>query len=877
MEEKKKIMIIDGNSLAHRAFYALPLLTNRQGVFTNAVYGFTTMLLKVLKEEQPGYAVVAFDKGKTFRHERFESYKGQRKPTPQELRPQFPLIHRVLQALKISIMQLEGFEADDLIGTIATQAEQAGYEIIIVTGDRDSLQLVSENITAMITRKGISIMEKYDLQTIQEKYCLQPLQLRDVKGLMGDASDNIPGVPGIGEKTAVKLIQEYGSIENIFINLEEMANKKLAEKIRPYQDQAILSKELGSIACTAPLEIDFSALRLQEPDYSQLLEVLRELEFNSLLKDFLGRIKAGETDNTEAVKTEHCELLTSREEFMKVAACKDINKLAVALSFDSKNYLKAKAIAAGLAWEQGAIGIRCDDWDEADLRQFLAAVFSQPGKEIIIHDLKSCLVFAKKRGISYQSAGCDTMLAAYLLNPSASGYDLTSLSLEHLNQAIVPSEKIAREMAQQARIIWQLNGVLEDKLLSTEMYALYKEVELPLAEVLGEMELNGVKLDQVQLQVMGQKLLLGIEALTEEIYKMAGEEFNINSPKQLAAILFDKLGLPPLKKTKTGYSTNAEVLEELAEKHEIVAKILEYRQLAKLKSTYIDGLLTLIDPHTGKVHTTFNQTITATGRLSSTEPNLQNIPIRLEAGRLLRKAFIPSKPGFLLLAADYSQIELRVLADMSGDPGLIDAFNKDHDIHTRTASEVFGVPMEEVTREMRRRAKAVNFGIVYGISDFGLSRDLGIPINEAKQYIELYFRRYPGVKHYLEQVINSAREQGYVTTLLHRRRYLPDIYSTNRNIRSFGERAAMNTPIQGSAADIIKLAMLKVHHELCKAGLKTAMLLQVHDELIFEVPAGEMETAQNLIRQAMEKAYKLKVPLKVDMKFGSNWYDMQDI
>lgn len=875
MKSNNKLIILDGNSLAHRAFYALPLLTNRKGVFTNAAYGFTTMLLKILKAERPEYVVVAFDKGKTFRHEQFEAYKGHRKATPQELKPQFPLIWQILDALRIAAVQLEGYEADDLIGTIARKAEQAGLMTMIVTGDRDALQLVTARTKALITRKGISNLDVFDRTIIQEKYGLEPLQLRDVKGLMGDASDNIPGIPGIGEKTAVKLVQEFGSIENLLKNLDGLSNRKMAEKIQPYREQALLSKELGTINCAVPLEIEFDLFRWQGPDYSALLEIFKELEFNSLLKDVLAEMKVGAAEpEAKAAELKVTYLSECREMLRLLENIKD-EKISCYLALDQRDHLKAEILAIGVAWAGGNVGLNCGSLHASEIREILTALFGKHQQQLVTHDLKSCLVLAKKRGVEIKARGRDTMLAAYLLNPSAPNYELPTLSLEYLNKPLVPVEQPEEEVARAAQVIFKLDTILDKKLNETGMDKLYTDVELPLEEVLALMELQGVKLDKEQLLSMGQELAQGIESLTAEIYELAGEEFNINSPKQLGVILFEKLGLPPLKKTKTGYSTNAEVLEELAERHEVVAKILEYRQLVKLKSTYIDGLLALINPETGKVHTTFNQTITATGRLSSTEPNLQNIPIRLEAGRRLRKAFIPSTPDHLLLAADYSQIELRVLAHIAGDPGLKDAFIKDQDIHTRTASEVFGVPMDEVTKDMRRRAKAVNFGIVYGISDFGLSRDLGISRKEAQEYIALYFSRYPGVKKYIEEVIFHAREQGYVTTVLNRRRYLPDIFSSNRNIRGFGERAAMNTPIQGSAADIIKLAMLKVHQQLAEAGLKTVMLLQVHDELIFEVPKNELEKAQAIIQQAMENAYELQVPLKVDMKVGANWYDME--
>lgn len=877
--DAQKMLILDGNSLAHRAFHALPMLTNSQGVVTNAAFGFTNMLLKILKEENPDYVVVAFDKGKTFRHEKYADYKGTRQKTPQELKSQFPLIWKILEAMKIAMVQLEGYEADDLIGTLAKKAEEKGIKSLIVTGDRDALQLITSLVEVLITRRGITKLEKYDYEAIKKEYDLEPHQLRDVKGLMGDNSDNIPGIPGIGPKTAVKLIKEYGSIENLLANLDQHSSKKQADKIRTYADQALLSKELGTIDCAVSLEMDLEECRYQEPDYSALLEIFKELEFNSLIKEILDKINT----NPELLPQEALEVnyIKDSSEFIKLLKNPQSSKIALSFSLKPKDPLKGKVLAIGLAGVEDKIYcFQCQSLEITALSGVLEEIFTNPEREVICHDLKGCLTLLRRSGFKGKINGKlqDTMLAAYLLNPTASDYELGKLSLEYLNKPFAADDdNILEQTPLAAQRILELSEVLLEKLEEAGMKELYRQVELPLVKVLSAMELEGIKLDREQLLAMGQELSRGIDALTTEIYQLAGEEFNINSPKQLGVILFEKLNLPPLKKTKTGYSTSAEVLEELAEKHEIVAKILEYRQLMKLKSTYVDGLLNLVNSDTGKVHTTFNQTITATGRLSSTEPNLQNIPIRLEVGRRLRKVFIPSSPENLLVAADYSQIELRVLAHISQDENLIEAFIKEQDIHTRTASLVFGVPMEQVTPDMRYRAKAVNFGIVYGISDFGLSKDLRVSRKEAQEYIDLYFARYPGVKKYMEEVVAQARKRGYVTTLLNRRRYLPELFSSNRNIRNFGERAAINTPIQGSAADIIKLAMLKVCRKLEQASLKITMLLQVHDELIFEVPKKELKPAVEIIREAMESAYQLKVPLKVDVKAGPNWYDMEEV
>ncbi|HHU32095.1 MAG TPA: DNA polymerase I [Clostridia bacterium] len=865
-------MILDGNSLIHRAFYALPILTNSKGTFTNAAYGFTNMLLKIIKEHAPDHIVVAFDSGKTFRHEKYEEYKGTRKATPPELKSQFPLVHKILKALNIATIQLEGYEADDLIGTIAKQAEKENYQTFIVTGDRDAFQLVSSAITTVITRKGISQLEIYSPEVIKEKFGIEPAQFQDVKGLMGDVSDNIPGVPGIGEKTALKLIKEYGNIDNLFSNLEDLT-PKLKEKLVSYKEQVFLSKKLGTIHCAVPVKIEFNDYKYQEPDHEKLLAIFKDLEFNSLVQNV---IQSMESELKEQQALLNWELANTYDEAMAMLE-KLPKEFACYVGFDQKDYLRANITIISISWGEKTLVIKTDTMQNDELSLILKQIFVDPTQKIIVWDLKSILVAAKVRGVDVESTFDDIMLLAYLLNPSASNYELGKLSLEYLNRPLLLQEDTTEQASQMAVVLWDLRTVLKEKIREDNMEELYEELELPLEYVLSDMELQGVKLDKHILSLMGENLAQNIAGLTKEIYEIAQEEFNINSPKQLGVILFEKLGLPPIKKTKTGYSTSAEVLEELAERHEIVAKILEYRQLVKLKSTYIDGLMALISPATGKVHTTFNQTITATGRLSSTEPNLQNIPIRLEIGRRIRKAFIPSSPEQVLVAADYSQIELRVLAHIAKDSNLIDAFLNNHDIHTRTASEVFGVPMSEVTKEMRRQAKAVNFGIVYGISDFGLSRDLGIPVSKAKKYIELYFSRYPGVQRFIDATIFKAREQGYVTTLLNRRRYLPDIYSTNRNVRGFGERAAINTPIQGSAADIIKLAMLLVVGKIQEAGLKTKMILQVHDELIFEVPKEELAEATVIIRNAMEQAYQLDVPLRVDMKVGANWYDMEEV
>lgn len=878
----KKFMIVDGNSLIHRAFHALPLLSNRQGVFTNAVYGFTNMLMKILAEEKPDLVAVAFDKGRvTFRNEQYEAYKGHRKATPEELRPQFPLIKRILRAMKIETLEVEGFEADDIIGTMARRAEAAGLETVVLTGDRDALQLVSPLTRVLLTKKGISDMLSMGMHEVREQFGLEPDQLRDVKGLMGDTSDNIPGVPGVGEKTAVKLIQEYRSLENLLENVDRVARPKLAADLKQWADQAKLSKSLATICRDAPVEVEPQECRFGTPNYPELLEIFKELDFQSLVKVVLGEMQKGRTeaeeDDNQGIPGNFKVISTEAEVRELLAAVRAAGRLAISLKLSQPDYLGAEIQAVGISCNEGAgYGIiPASLHGRSELFYgLLAPLLGDPAIDLLVHDAKEAVIALRKRGIEVEAGLTDTMLAAYLLNPSAPGHQLPEVCLEHLDQALVPEEDPGLEVAVRSAAVFRLAEVLPPKLAVAEMVELYREVELPLVRVLAGMEWAGVTVDREQLEAMGRELGEGITRLTEEIYGLAGEEFNLNSPKQLGVILFERLGLPASKKTKTGYSTSAEVLEELAPKHEVVARILEYRMLMKLKSTYVDGLRPLIDPRTHKVHTTFNQMVTATGRLSSTEPNMQNIPVRLELGRRLRKVFVPSGPDRLLLAADYSQIELRVLAHISGDPNLIEAFIEEQDIHTRTASEVFGVPMEQVTPEMRRRAKAVNFGIVYGISDFGLARDLGISRGEARQYIEQYLARYPGVRRYLHDVVQEAKGTGYVTTLLKRRRYLPDLFSSNFSIRNFGERTAMNTPIQGSAADIIKLAMLGINAGLKERGWQAEMILQVHDELIFDVPNKELPEVAILVREYMENAVSLRVPLKVELKQGQNWYEM---
>lgn len=867
---KEKFVIIDGNSLANRAFYAIPLLSNAQGIITNAAYGFTNMLMKIFNDEKPDYLAVAFDKGRVvFRHADFKDYKAQRKGMPDELRPQMQIIKDILEAMNIPIFEQEGYEADDLIGSMVKWGEEQGWQNLIVTGDRDALQLVTKQTKVLFTKKGISELEIYDIKGIKEKYNLTPDQIVDLKGLMGDASDNIPGVPGVGEKTALKLLHQYNSIENLLENLDDFKGKKLGEKLNDNKDLAILSKKLATIFCCIEMELDADSLRVKKPDYEKLSSLYEELEFKNLLKNLIKEEKPLNNN----LKSEG--LIISHPKDLKEALQKeDIKELTIYFNYDSSDAQRGRITSLALMVNKQSFYIG-QIYDFHLYAKVLKPYLEDEKVTIITYDAKLLYLFFYREKINIRGLKWDIMLGCYLLNPSRNDLSLQSLIYDYLHE-VVPEEE-EKQAFSMVQGLYLLAKEMINLLEQDDLMPLYLNIEISVAKVLAAMELQGVKLDLGQLKVMGRELEARIEVLTDKIYILAEEEFNINSPKQLGVILFEKLGLPTVKKTKTGYSTSAEVLEFLAEEHEIVREILNYRQLVKLKSTYVDGLMNIINPKTNKVHTSFNQTITATGRLSSTEPNLQNIPIRLEEGRRIRKAFIPSKEGYILLTADYSQIELRVLAHMAGDQVLIDAFNEGQDIHTRTAAEVFKVSMEDVTKEMRRHAKAINFGIIYGLSDFGLAKDLGITRREAKEYIDNYFSRYAGVKNWIDNIIMEARNNGYVTTLLGRRRYINDILSKNYNLRSFAERTAMNTPIQGSAADIIKIAMLRVYNKLVENKYKAKMILQVHDELVFEIPPNECSKIISMVKDTMETAYPLDVPLQVDMQVGFNWYDLESI
>ncbi|OYD08383.1 DNA polymerase I [Paludifilum halophilum] len=877
-----KLVLIDGNSIAFRAFYALPLLTNSGGTYTNAVYGFTMMLMKVLEEEKPHRMLVAFDAGKyTFRHKDYREYKGKRDKTPGEFSEQIPLIKEVLDAFRIRYYEREGYEADDIIGTLSRQADDRGIDTAIVTGDKDLLQLVTDHTHLLLTRKGVTEAEKYDIQAIHDKYGLHPEQIIDLKGLMGDASDNIPGVPGVGEKTALKLLHRFETVEGVLRNIDDLPGKKLKERVSEHREQAKMSKELATILCEVPLDFSVEDLNYETFSPERVAPLFKQLEFKTLLEKIQPE-SAGEDLETEAVDVR----ILGKDDRDAWEEIFEKDCLSLFTELTEPNYHRAEVLGIALSDENDRhLYI---PWEIAKDWKAFRRWLTDDSKEKVAYDVKATRVALKRYGLESEGYTFDILLASYLIDPSESGHELSDIADRKLKMTLpsdeavygkgakrrqLEGEELAEHLARKTKAMIDLQPVLAEELESAQLDSLYFDLELPLAGVLARMEWYGVQVDRDRLRSLGQELQKQLDERTRTIYELAGTEFNINSPKQLGEVLFDKLGLPVLKKTKTGYSTSADVLEKLAPRHEIVEEILHYRQVGKLISTYVEGLLKEIYDEDGKIHTRFNQTITATGRLSSTDPNLQNIPVRLEEGRRIRQVFIPSEENWWLLSADYSQIELRVLAHLSGDKNLIEAFRGDMDVHTKTAMDVFHVDQEEVTPLMRRQAKAVNFGIVYGISDYGLSQNLNIPRKEAGEFIQRYFESYPGVKAYMEDVVKKAKEEGYVTTMLHRRRFLPEINSKNYNRRSFAERTAMNTPIQGTAADIIKKAMVRVDEALEEEQLNARLLLQVHDELIFEAPEEELEKLSDQVRRVMEGPVKMSVPLKVDMNWGKTWFE----
>ncbi len=874
----KKLVLIDGNSIIYRAFFALPLLNNDKGVYTNAVYGFTTMLMKILQEEKPTHLLVAFDAGKTtFRHETYQEYKGGRQKTPPELSEQFPVLKELLDAFQIKYYQLDQYEADDIIGTLSLQGKESNFDVTVISGDKDMLQLVSEQVTVIVTKKGISDVEKYTPDHLMEKMEVTPEQIIDLKALMGDSSDNIPGVPGVGQKTAVKLLKQYPTLEELYEHVDEVSGKKLKEKLITYKDDAFMSKKLATINRNSPIEVTIEDIVYEGYQESKVSTMFKELGFLSLLD----KVSSNDSGEGEAIELKEIDFSVVDEVKEGMFTGQD----AFVVEMLGDNYHKEEILGFGIANENKKYFVPLEIALQSDTFKQWAEDSTQ---EKYVFDAKKTLVSLLRHDIHLRGIGFDMVLASYLLNPSENNHDIPAIANRMGKTDVLFDEEVygkgakkkvpeqpelSEHIVRKTNTLYVLKEKMEEELKTNEQYTLLKKLEMPLALILGEMEHQGVVVDIDRIKEMGEDLKDRLNTLEKEVFELAGETFNLNSPKQLGPILFEKLGLPVIKKTKTGYSTAADVLEQLRDEHEIIPKLLLYRQLGKLQSTYIEGLLKVIHKDTNKVHTRFNQALTQTGRLSSIDPNLQNIPIRLEEGRKIRRAFVPSKKDWIMFAADYSQIELRVLAHIANDEKLVQAFQNDLDIHTQTAMDVFHVENEEVTPNMRRQAKAVNFGIVYGISDYGLSQNLGITRKEAKQFIDRYFNIYTGVKTYMEDIVQEAKLHGYVTTIMNRRRYLPEITSRNFNVRSFAERTAMNSPIQGSAADIIKKAMIDLNEKLKVEKMQARMLLQVHDELILEAPREEIDKLKEIVPAMMENTVELRVPLKVDYAYGESWFD----
>lgn len=878
----EKIVLIDGHSILNRAFYGLPDLTNSEGLHTNAVYGFLNILFRTLEEEQPQYLAVAFDvHAPTFRHQMYADYKGTRKPMPSELREQVPMLKEVLRAMDIELVEKAGYEADDILGTLAERCEKEGMEVTVVSGDRDILQLASDRIMIRMpkTVRGKTTIENYHAKEVLERYQVEPKQIIELKALMGDTSDNIPGIPGVGEKTATKLIVEYGSIENAYVHVEEIRPNKAKESLKNNYDLAVMSKKLATIDTQAPVECDLEHAKIRNLYTEEAYEMFRRLDF----KNLLGRFDSAAVKEQDSLFIRVETDLEEAEALLKQAA------MQPAVGLELLESTAHEILGLAVAWEKDGEPEVCyipasETVTVGFLKEKTEELFAAVEK-VCVMDIKKLLKNVKNvRPEQVFDAG----IAAYLLNPLKNTYTYDDLAKEYLQVYLPSTEEIfdtaklpdlaavSDELAgcyagNMAYAVYRVCEIMEQHLEAEGMSRLYQEIEIPLAFTLADMEEAGIRVEAEELKAYGERLQVRIGELEEKIYQEAGETFNINSPKQLGVILFEKLQLPGGRKTKSGYSTAADVLEKLAPDHPIVSDILEYRQLAKLKSTYADGLSAFIGPD-GRIHSTFNQTITATGRISSTEPNLQNIPVRMELGRLIRKVFLPAD-GCVFIDADYSQIELRVLAHMSGDEKLIAAYRQAEDIHRITASEVFHVPFDEVTPLQRRNAKAVNFGIVYGISSFGLSQDLSISRKEAQQYIEKYFETYPGIKGFLDGCVEQAKEQGYSVTMFGRRRPVPELKSSNFMQRSFGERVAMNAPIQGTAADIIKIAMIRVNERLKREQLRARLLLQVHDELLIEAPLEEVDQVQRILEEEMTHAADLKVKLEIDMHTGNSWYE----
>ena len=911
-----KIVAIDGNSIMNRAFYGIMnsrLLVTTDGTYTNAIYGFLSILLKLINDEKPEYICVAFDlKGPTFRHKQYDGYKATRKGMPDELRVQMPLIKEVLNAMNIKIFEVEGYEADDIIGTIAKFGEKRHMDVLLLTGDRDYLQLASNSVTVRIpvTKQGNTESPDYTPEVVNEKFGIEPKQFIQIKGLMGDTSDNIPGIPGVGEKTAFNLIKKYKTLDKIYEKLAtgetlDDIKGKLREKFEANKELAYLSRELGTICREVPLEFKLEDIAYKEYNNDELYNLFVKLQFKNYIDKL--NLKAPEgilNEDKEERFNDNEIVIKDLSEFFEItndslinchSECKKENNQENVQENVQENIREDiqecaqedRKIEISYYYDEyftvfyDGIAYSTKNPDVEDLKKIFESDFIKIG-----YDEKQDYLKLKRKGINPKKLSFDLTIASYVLNPAKDSYKLNDIILEEFG--IVVEDKKENEQisflsldnnadnkereAKYSRYIYYCKENLETKLKQREEYKLFAEIEMPLMKVLAEMEYAGVLVDKEMLQAYSKELNKNVEELTDDIMELAGEEFNINSPKQLGKVLFEKLNLTVIRETKNGYSTDAEVLERLKDEHPIIEKILEYRTLNKLKATYVDGLLPLINQETKRIHAKFNQTVTATGRISCTDPNLQNIPIRTELGKQLRKVFV-APAGSTFIDADYSQIELRVLAHISGDKNMIDAFNNDQDIHTITASQVFDVPIEEVTKQMRSEAKAVNFGIVYGISDFGLGANIGISRKKAKVYIEKYFEKYPGIKQFMSDTVETCKEKGYVETLWARRRYVPEIKSNNFNVRQFGERVAMNAPIQGTAADIIKIAMINIQNALEKNNMKSRLILQVHDELVIEAVNEEIEKAKEILVKEMENVIKLSIPLKAEAQIGKNWYE----
>ena len=876
---KKTLMLIDGSSLIFRAFFALPKLTNNDGVMTNGVYGFLTMYKNAFDRYKPDYILVAFDRAsKTFRHKEFKDYKATRNKMPSELSYQFGILKDILDSLNVKYTDLDGFEADDIVGTYAKMAQEAGYDSVLITGDRDYLQLVDEKIVVNLTKKGVSETKEYTIEAIKEEFGLTPKQLIDVKGLEGDKSDNIPGVEGIGPKKAIEFIQKYGSIEGLYEHIDEISGKKTKERLIDSEPIAYMSKKIGTIVTSAPVEYELEELKVADPDLPSLREKYSKYNFNKFIEDMDG-------EKSEIVKKDFTyKKLDDYEKFADKIKAK--GEVTFKCLYEGESYIHSKVYKLAIKTKDSPAYIL--DPDQAFIDSF-KDVFEDEKILKNSFDIKEDIVLLNKLGIDLNLPFDDLMLMHYLIDPSRSSYDLKTLSQAYLDYEVISEvdllgkgkkaltygeldcDKLSNFLASELNAIEDAKAKLVDKLNEYKMYDLYEDIEIKLSKVLANMEIVGFVTDRKVLEDLKEDINKDLEKLTSEIYELAGSEFNINSTKQLGEVLFKDLDLPVIKKTKTGFSTDASVLEKLRDKHQIIPKIEKYRELFKLQSTYIEGLEKAIDDD-GRIRSTFRQNIAATGRLSSQDPNLQNLPIKTDEGRLIRKAFKAGQ-GKILIDADYSQIELRILASLSGDEHMIEAFRNGEDIHAKTASKVFHTPLDEVTKRQRSDAKAVNFGIIYGISDYGLSQNLNIPRKEAKAYIDNYMASYPSIKAYMDSIVEKAKEDGFVETLFNRRRYVPEINSKNFNVRSFGQRVALNTPIQGTAADIIKIAMIETDKNLKKAGLDAKIVLQIHDEIILEASLEDKDSAMEILRNSMQEAANLKVPLIVDIDTGESMYE----